>query len=78
MGGDLLRASNGDISRARKTKKASDGDNMSYKTIVADPPWHEQGGGKIKRGADRHYPLLRTHEVIEVMLSSEVWHPDPT
>ena len=31
---------------------------MKYKTIYADPPWWESGGGKIKRGADRHYPLI--------------------
>ena len=31
---------------------------MKYKTIYADPPWPETGGGKIKRGADRHYPLM--------------------
>lgn len=35
-----------------------------YKTIYADPPWAEQGGGKIKRGADRHYPLMKTKEII--------------
>lgn len=29
-----------------------------YRTILADPPWPEHGGGKIKRGADRHYPLM--------------------
>jgi hypothetical protein len=23
---------------------------MKYKTIYADPPWPEYGGGKIKRG----------------------------
>lgn len=34
-----------------------------YGTIYADPPWHEQGGGKIKRGADRHYPLMKTREI---------------
>lgn len=33
---------------------------MAYRTIYADPPWWETGGGKIKRGADRHYPLMRT------------------
>lgn len=33
-----------------------------YKTIYADPPWPEQGGGKIKRGADRHYPLMPVKE----------------
>lgn len=35
-----------------------------YKTIYADPPWNEVGGGKIRRGADRHYPLMKTHEII--------------
>lgn len=37
------------------------------KTIIADPPWKEQGGGKIKRGADRHYRLMKTDEIIDVM-----------
>jgi N6-adenosine-specific RNA methylase IME4 len=35
-----------------------------YKTILADPPWYERGGGKIKRGADRHYPLMKTSEIV--------------
>jgi N6-adenosine-specific RNA methylase IME4 len=34
-----------------------------YGTIVADPPWPEFGGGKIKRGADRHYPLMKIPEI---------------
>lgn len=33
------------------------------KTIYADPPWPERGGGKIKRGADRHYPLMTVHDI---------------
>lgn len=37
---------------------------VKYKTIYADPPWWESGGGKIKRGADRHYPLMKTEEII--------------
>lgn len=37
---------------------------MLYKTILADPPWNESGGGKIKRGADRHYPLMKTKDII--------------
>lgn len=37
---------------------------MKYKTILADPPWMERGGGKIKRGADRHYPLMKTKDII--------------
>lgn len=38
-----------------------------YHTMLADPPWWEVGGGKIKRGADRHYALLKTPEIIEVL-----------
>ncbi len=48
-----------------------------FGTIVADPPWFERGGGKIKRGADRHYPLLRTEEIVEVMLTAPCWRPAP-
>ena len=48
-----------------------------YRTITMDPPWLERGGGKIKRGADRHYPLLKTHEIIEVVLASDEWRPHP-
>jgi len=40
------------------------------RTIIADPPWSEQGGGKIKRGADRHYPLLTTDEIVAVLKST--------
>ena len=29
-----------------------------YATLYVDPPWPERGGGKIKRGADRHYDLM--------------------
>ena len=36
-----------------------------YKTIYLDPPWAEQGGGKIKRGADRHYPLMKTKDIAQ-------------
>lgn len=46
-------------------------DNLvRYAAIVADPPWNEHGGGKIKRGADRHYPLMKTPAVIEYMRDS--------
>jgi len=38
-----------------------------YRTIYADPPWNQTGGGKIKRGADRHYPLLKESEILKVM-----------
>jgi N6-adenosine-specific RNA methylase IME4 len=37
---------------------------MKYKTVYADPPWPEYGGGKLKRGADRHYPLMKVTDII--------------
>jgi len=40
---------------------------MKIRTIVADPPWNEKGGGKIKRGADKHYNLMKTDDIIELM-----------
>ena len=37
---------------------------IRYGTIFADPPWFERGAGKIKRGADRHYPLMKTSAIV--------------
>lgn len=34
-----------------------------FRTIYADPPWPERGGGKSKRGADRHYPLMTVKQI---------------
>ena len=31
---------------------------MKFRTWMIDPPWPERGGGKIKRGADRHYKVI--------------------
>lgn len=41
----------------------------AYRTIVADPPWLERGGGQIKRGADRHYSLMPTAEIAKLPVS---------
>lgn len=38
--------------------------DKKYKTIYADPPWPEYGGGKIKRGADRHYDLMTIKDIV--------------
>ena len=37
-----------------------------YKTIYIDPPWMERGGGKIKRGADRHYNLMKFDDIAKL------------
>lgn len=42
-------------------------DGKKYSTILVDPPWYQQGGGKSKRGADRHYPLLKEKQIKQVM-----------
>jgi N6-adenosine-specific RNA methylase IME4 len=39
-------------------------DGIRFGTIFADPSWLEQGGGRIKRGADRHYPLMKTAAIV--------------
>jgi len=48
----------------------------TWKTGQMDPPWMEQGAGKIKRGADRHYPLLKTKDMPLVIRDSGLWTPD--
>lgn len=37
-----------------------------YDIVLADPPWMERGAGKIKRGADKHYPLMKTKDIINL------------
>ena len=34
-----------------------------FEVVLADPPWSESGGGRIKRGADRHYDLMTTDAI---------------
>ena len=45
----------------------------SFRTVVIDPPWHESGGGKSKRGADRHYPLLKTPDIVRTIYACPHW-----
>lgn len=41
-----------------------------YRTVVVDPPWPERGGGRSKRGADRHYDVASPKEICDVILSA--------
>lgn len=43
---------------------------LKYRTIYMDPPWPERGGGKIKRGADRHYHLMSVAEIKALPVAS--------
>ena len=45
---------------------------MKFRTILADPPWNEKGGGEIKRGADRHYPLMKLPSIIALPVKAVV------
>jgi hypothetical protein len=45
-----------------------------YSTILMDPPWNETGGGKIKRGADKHYPLVKTPDLPRHRTHSRMGH----
>ena len=51
------------MTRLGQAPKLGAGNPDGYKVIIADPPWRERGGGRIKRGADRHYPLMSTPEI---------------
>jgi N6-adenosine-specific RNA methylase IME4 len=44
---------------------------------LMDPPWLERGAGKIKRGADRHYPLMPVDQIHRVIMNSGCWRPAP-
>lgn len=52
-----------------------------FRCNFADPNWPERGGGKIKRGADAHYPCIKKSEcpakIIQTIYQSGVWNPDP-
>ena len=46
---------------------------MTYQTVLMDPPWLESGGGKSKRGADRHYPLLKWPDIVSAIHKCTQW-----
>lgn len=48
---------------------------MVFTTFQIDPPWLERGGGKSKRGADKHYPLLPTPQILEVVADCPIFLP---
>lgn len=46
-----------------------------WKCILMDIAWPERGGGKIKRGADRHYKVIPLKQIPDVVLSCPYWDP---
>ena len=48
---------------------------MTFATQLMDPPWPENGGGKCKRGADRHYPTMSVKSIYQTIVTCPVWDP---
>lgn len=48
---------------------------MTFTTITIDSPWPENGGGKIKRGADRHYTTLQVADIFPTIIDSHTYRP---
>lgn len=69
------RCTSGVLNAAVPRKYGNDMEK-TYKTILMDPPWQERGGGKIKRGADRHYALVPTVQLPDVIVGSGLFRPD--
>jgi len=45
-----------------------------FHTVVVDPPWQERGGGRIKRGADKHYQVLSVPNIIRIIHQCPHWN----
>ena len=41
-----------------------------YRTLYLDPPWEEVGGGRIKRGADSHYAVMKQSELLTLPIGN--------
>lgn len=69
MGGSTIQS---DLFGGDQQPQTSD---TRYRVISMDPPWEEKGGGKIKRGADRHYPTVPTKKMPALIRGSGKWNP---
>lgn len=47
--------------------------DVAFRCVAIDPPWAERGGGRIKRGADRHYRVMGKERIRDTILRSGVW-----
>ena len=48
---------------------------MTFSVTTMDPCWDEKGGGKIKRGADKHYGVMKPPDILAAILRSDAWRP---
>lgn len=47
-----------------------------YQVLYVDNPWPENGGGKIKRGADKHYHTMKLREIVALNAQFGTWAAD--
>jgi N6-adenosine-specific RNA methylase IME4 len=43
----------------------------TFRAVSLDPPWPERGGGKSKRGADKHYPVQSVRDIYRIIATCE-------
>ena len=47
-----------------------------FATTYLDPPFPEKGGGRIKRGCDRHYNVIaRRDDMLRTIITAPNWNP---
>lgn len=63
------------IAKPPQTVTLGEVPEQGYRAIMMDPPWTEVGGGRIKRGADRHYPLVKTKDMPALIQAGDLWRP---
>lgn len=55
------------------TQQVLIGADRDVRTVLIDFPWMERGGGQVKRGADRHYPLVPSADGPALIRSCPHW-----
>lgn len=49
--------------------------DIKFATIFIDPPWPENGGGKIQRGANRHYKTMKPRDILRTIWTCPIFRP---
>jgi N6-adenosine-specific RNA methylase IME4 len=60
-----------------RSAEDSEGGGMTYACTSLDCPWAERGGGKIKRGADKHYPVMSVRDIERTIIRESPFDPAP-
>lgn len=64
----------GGVSRVFPVRHTCEVKGLTFSTILLDPPWPEKGGGKIKRGADKHFKVInKKWQMLETIVRAEPW-----